>query len=159
MKIGVDTNVLVYAVGFDSEDKQSTAIELLTRLDPQTVLVPVFVLAELHYVISRKLRDKRLASKLLRVQASAFDVIGSTALSLSKALDLVDQHDLQIFDAIILAECTRAGCRILLTEDGQHGFEKDGCTLIDPFKTPMHPLLAEALTLSAAARSDQETDP
>jgi predicted nucleic acid-binding protein len=32
-------------------------------------------------------------------------------------------------------------CRVLLSEDLQHGFTWRGTTVVDPFKQPAHPLL------------------
>lgn len=46
---------------------------------------------------------------------------------------------------MIWATAKRAGCRLLLTEDGQDGFALGGVTLVNPFASPHSPLLTEAL--------------
>jgi predicted nucleic acid-binding protein len=61
------------------------------------------------------------------------------------ALELAEQHGLNIWDAIILSVSASAGCRLLLSEDMQHGFEWRGVTIINSFLPQPHPLLLRAL--------------
>jgi predicted nucleic acid-binding protein len=61
------------------------------------------------------------------------------------ALTLASTHQLQFWDALILATAADAGCRILLSEDMSDGFVWRGCTVVNPFAEPTHPLLADAL--------------
>lgn len=63
----------------------------------------------------------------------------------AQALRLASDHKLQIWGALILCTAADAGCRILLSEDMQHGFVHRGVTVINPFAEPEHPLLADAL--------------
>ncbi len=57
------------------------------------------------------------------------------------AADLANDHRLGIWDAVILSAASRAGCRMLLSEDMQNGFTWGGVTVVDPFASPMHELL------------------
>lgn len=61
------------------------------------------------------------------------------------AFALAADHNLQVWDALILSTAASAGCRVLLSEGMQHGFVWRGCTIVNPFIEPMHPLLADAL--------------
>ena len=50
-----------------------------------------------------------------------------------------------IWDALILSVAADHKCRLLLSEDFQHGFTWRGVTVVDPFTSPPHPLLAAAI--------------
>jgi predicted nucleic acid-binding protein len=58
------------------------------------------------------------------------------------ATDLAAQHQLGIWDSVILAAAADAGCRLLLSEDMQDGFTWNGVTIANPFASSLHPLLA-----------------
>jgi hypothetical protein len=57
---------------------------------------------------------------------------------------------LAIWDAIILAAASEAGCRVLLSEDMQEGFTWGGVTIINPFAFSPHRLLVDLM----GARND-----
>lgn len=69
----------------------------------------------------------------------------TTKESLALAVHLATSHQVSIWDAIVLATASIAGCRLLLSEDTQDGFTWGGVTVIDPFAAEPHPLLAAAL--------------
>jgi len=54
-------------------------------------------------------------------------------------------HRMGIWHAVIMATASLAKCRILLSENMEHGFTWNGVTVIDPFRSSRHPLLATAL--------------
>ncbi|MEJ1157468.1 PIN domain-containing protein [Prosthecomicrobium sp. N25] len=145
MKVGLDTNILVYAAGLDDLRRRESSAELLLRLTEQDCVVSALVFSELHYVLARKTRDKSYASRTVAGFMRIYDVAPIDTTALQLGLELVDRHGFQIFDAVIFAGAVQAGCRILLSEDGHAGFERFGCTIINPFLVPMHPLLATVL--------------
>ena len=57
------------------------------------------------------------------------------------AADLATDHQLGIWDAVILSAASQAGCRLLLSEDLQEGFTWGGVTVVNPFSSPQHALL------------------
>ena len=61
------------------------------------------------------------------------------------ALDLAADHQMPIWDALILAVAADQKCRLLLSEDFQQGFTWRGVTVLNPFQTPQHALLAAVL--------------
>ena len=62
--------------------------------------------------------------------ADVFRVRDSSWAALQAAMDLHADHQLQIWDALILAVAAEHRCRILLSEDLQHAFTWRGVTLI-----------------------------
>eukprot|EP01037_Dinobryon_pediforme_P019937 gene19937-20447_t len=143
--IGVDTNILVYASGFDDVTKQQVCRDLLNALKPSSIVLPLQVLAEFHRVIGRKTGDKVFASRVIGEASKTYGLIGMDAHGLTDALKLVDVHGFQIFDALILEQCARAGCEIMLTEDLHNGFRWKACTIINPLDAKSKPILTEAL--------------
>jgi len=58
--------------------------------------------------------------------------------------DAIDAHSWSFRDAMMWATAKHAECRLLISEDGQHGLTFDGVTIVDPFTAPQSPLPAEA---------------
>jgi predicted nucleic acid-binding protein len=61
------------------------------------------------------------------------------------AADVATDHQLGIWDAVILSTASEAGCRLLLSEDMQEGFTWGGVTVTNPFASVQHELLAALL--------------
>ena len=143
MTIALDTNVLAYAEGVNDAARQTQAIELLAALPASRLVVQVQVLVELFRVLTgkagRSRADARAAVLSWREVASLRETSGAALWS---AMDLSTDHGLTIWDALILAVAAEAGCRFLLTEDLQEGFVWRGVTVVNPFGTSRHPLLA-----------------
>ena len=60
-------------------------------------------------------------------------------------MDLVVDHKLRIWDAVILAAAAESQCRLLLSEDLRDGFTWRGVTVVKPFAAKRNELLEEAL--------------
>jgi predicted nucleic acid-binding protein len=145
VRIALDTNILVYAEGVDGPERRESALNLLERLPAGTV-VPAQVLGELFNVLVRKKRlSKGEARESLLAWQDVFEIAPTTPEILQSAADLATDHDFAIWDAIIMSAASRAGCRLLLTEDLQNGFTWGGVTVINPFATERHGLLKMAL--------------
>lgn len=144
--IAVDSNILAYAEGVNGLERQIEANALLHRLPREATFVPVQALGELFRVLTRKKRVSTSEADLtVRRWHDATTPIATTDAILLAAMELAVQHQLQIWDAIILAAAASAGCTILLSEDLQHGFTWGGVTVVNPFTHPQHPLLTPAL--------------
>ena len=145
-RIALDTNVLAYAEGLGDRRRCNTARRLVARLPGHRVVVPAQVLGELHRVLVGKAgRTAANAKAAILSWADAFDVADSTLEAMRAALDLAADHQLPIWDALILSVAAKQSCRLLLSEDFQDGFTWAGVTVVNPFRTPQHVLLAAAL--------------
>lgn len=146
MRIAIDTNILAYAEGVGDAARRDATMELLTRLPPECVLLPVQVLGELFRVLTGKAKCSPDTARARILQwADSFEVSDSTWGAFQSAFDLTADHDLQIWDALILAVTAENRCRILLSEDMQHGFTWRGVTVVNPYQIPTHPLLSPLL--------------
>jgi len=146
MDIALDTNVLAYAEGVGDVQRQAAALALIERLPPARVRLPAQVLGELVRVLYGKAgRSRSDARQAALGWADGFAVLDSTWPAMLGALDLCVDHQLSMWDALILSVASDAGCRLLLSEDLQHGFTWRGTMVVNPFVTPASDLLQAAL--------------
>jgi len=135
----VDTNVLVYRHDARDQVKQTRAEawyqlvwrQRLGRLSFQ-------VLQELYSTLTRKLVPKfdlHQARALVRDLAAWRPVAADLAL-LERVWRLQDRYSLSWWDALIVAAAQASDCRVLLTEDLEHGQSFGRVRVIDPFASP-----------------------
>lgn len=146
MKIALDTNILAYGEGVNDAEKRDAVLELLDDLPQGSTVVPVQVLGELFNVLVRKAgRSRAEARDALLAWRDTFPTVETTPEVMLAAVDLATDHHFSIWDAVILAAASQAGCRLLLSEDLQDGFTWGGVTVVNPFASPRHPLLSSWL--------------
>ena len=145
MKIALDTTIVAYAEGAGDDARCAAARTLLADLASSEVLIPAQVLGELYRVLTGKLRrDPEALRTALLDWSDAYEVVDSTWPIFQAAIDLACDHQMQIWDGLILSVAAENRCRLLLSEDLQHGFTWRGVTVINPFEHARHPLLLAA---------------
>lgn len=146
MTVALDTNLLAYAEGVNDEERRLRAMDVLGRLPPGGAIVPVQVLGELFRLLTGKAkRTAAQARSAILSWRDAFPTQDSDGAALLSAMDLVADHHLSFWDALILAAAAEAGCRLLLSEDMQEGFTWRGVTVVNPVAATRHPLLAQII--------------
>lgn len=146
MRVALDTNILAYAEGVNGAARKRAALAIVEKLPEGSVLLPVQVLGELFNLLVRK--AKRPPTKAQRAILSwndAFPVVETSERIMLAAAELSGNHQLSIWDSVVLAAAAESGCRLLLSEDLQEGFSWQGVTVTNPFSTPQHSLLAGLL--------------
>ena len=147
MRIALDTNILVYAEGLGDEARCTAALQLMEQLPLESVVLPAQALGELTRVLTGKTRrPPATVREAVLGWADGFEVADSNWSAFQAALDLVVDHQLQMWDALILAVAAESHCRLLLSEDFQNGFTWRGVTVVDPFAAQRSPLLSGLLT-------------
>ncbi len=144
VRIALDTDIFVYAEGVQHSPSDAPKVEasrsLLTGLAKNldsTLVAPVQVLLELHHVLTRKGgHSPQSARAAVQRLVEAIELEPTTPEVLTSAMDLVVDHRLQIFDAVILAAAASSRCEILLSEDLHEGFHFRGVTVENPFGAP-----------------------
>lgn len=146
MRAALDTNILAYAEGVNGAAMKRAALELVQKLPEGAVVLPVQTLGELFNLLVRKAgRARAKARTAILSWRDAFPVIETSAEVMVAAADLATDHQLTIWDAVILSAAAEAGCRLVLSEDMHEGFTWKGVTVTNPFSTPKHELLAALL--------------
>lgn len=114
MRVALDTNVLAYAEGVNGAERRNVALTLIARLPPGATVVPAQVLGELFNVLVRKAGKPRAdARNALSSGHDAFPVIETSLDGMWVATDLAVDHNLGVWDAVILSAASRSGCRLL----------------------------------------------
>lgn len=131
-----DTNVLLYLLSKDAvkADRAETLIA-------SGGVISVQVLNEFTAVASRKLAMTIPEIREILSTVRAFCIVKAIEIETHEfALDIAERSGFSIYDALIVAAATRAGCAILYSEDMQHEQEIDKVTIRNPFRHPTHPL-------------------
>jgi predicted nucleic acid-binding protein len=130
----LDTNILLYCDDPAHDSKQRRALELVLEHKAQrTGVVSLQVLQEYFVNATRKLGlDPGLARQKVETY-SRFDVVEPVAADILAAIDFHRLHRISYWDALVLHSAKRSGCRVVLTEDMQHGREIDGVRIVNPF--------------------------
>ncbi len=145
-RIALDTNVLAYAEGVGDEQRCGKALQLIGLLAVQELILPAQTLGELTRVLIGKARRTPTDTRdAVLGWADSFEVADATWPAFQAAFDLVADHQLPIWDALILAVAAENHCRLLLSEDFTSGCTWRGVTVVDPFGASPHPLVAQWL--------------
>ena len=135
----VDTNVIVYR--FDTRDprKQSRDVDWFTLLwNRRSGRVSFQVLQEAYAVLTRKRKPAMGTADAQRIVRglAAWQPVTMDLRILERAWLLQERHLLSWWDALIVVAAQTCGCKVLLTEDLQHGYEFDEVRVVDPFASP-----------------------
>lgn len=151
LRVALDTNVLLYAMDINDAERGRRVAALIAELPAASVVLPAQVLGEtLNVLVSKKVGWARARARdAVGRWPAAFPVRETTATAMMAAADLVAEHQVQVWDAVILAVAAEAGCGLLLSEDMNHGFQWRGVTVVNPFRDDVHPLLDGALSAGA----------
>lgn len=146
MRVALDTNILAYAEGVGDAPRCAGAIRLIEQLPAELVLLPAQTLGELFRILTGKPnREAFDIREAIMTWADSFEVADSSWSAFQAAMDLAIDHRLQIWDAVIMAVAAENRCRMLLSEDFQHGCTWRGVTVVNPFTVPTSPLLDNIL--------------
>ena len=131
----VDTSVLVYAIDTTSPAKQARAQTLLAEL-AGSIVISTQVLLEFYVTATRKLaRPLSPEDAERRVQElSGTDVVDVAVPIVRNAIALAREHQLSVWDALIVESARARGCRRLFSEDLQHGREFGTVRVENPFR-------------------------
>jgi predicted nucleic acid-binding protein len=127
----IDTNVLLYLLSDDAR-KADRAEEALAKGG----VVSVQVLNEFASVASRRLKMPiGEIREILETIRAVCNVVPITVETHDKGLTIAEKHGLSIYDSMIVAAALLANCRLVLSEDMQHGQKFDRQLLI---RNPFH---------------------
>jgi predicted nucleic acid-binding protein len=126
----LDSCVLIYALS-EGDERAPIAEELLASGG----IISVQVLNELASVARRKLTlswpEVRQALESVRVLCEP--PVPISLETHASAVEIAERYGYHIYDALILAAALEAGCRVLYSEDMQHGQAIGSLTIHNPF--------------------------
>jgi len=126
-----DTNILIYA--FASDDPRSARAESLIA---DGGVIGVQVLNEFTNVTRRKLHWQwdQIEAALAVLNELFGPVAPLTTAIHARAVVLARERELSVYDALIVAAAQDAGCRLLFSEDLQHGQKFGKLAVANPFR-------------------------
>ena len=131
-----DTNILVYEFDNSSPEKQKISLELLDNWRPSGLFViSTQVLQEFFVVLTKKFRPSfpvKKAQQLIKMY-SQYNVYTNTAYTILRAIELAEHNMLSFWDGLIVAAAIESNCKILFTEDMNHGQQIEQIKIINPF--------------------------
>ncbi len=146
MRVALDTNILAYAEGLGDTVRCTSAVRLIEQLPSELVLLPAQTLGELFRVLTGKAkRSAEQSREAIMTWTDTFEIADSSWTAFQAGIDLVIDHQLQIWDALIMAVAAENYCRLLISEDMQNGFTWRGVTIVNPFSKPSSLLLEKIL--------------
>ncbi len=136
-RVSLDTNILIYAIDKDAEQKQITAIRLIDKcvLEYDCVLT-IQSIAEFYFAATRKgIVTHSDAEAHIKDWQLLFPTILPSTHTVKNALDAVATHKLSFWDAMLWSVVCENNVSKLFSEDFQTGRELKGVTFVNPFET------------------------
>ena len=133
MKVFLDTNVLAYRYDDRDPAKRDRAEGIPDEVTSRP-WISTQVLIELHNVLTRALGFTREEAQEV-IESNGYHVQVADAALVYDAAATAIQHQLRIYDAMILEAAVRAGCDELWTEDFSAGATLRGVRIVNPFAT------------------------
>lgn len=136
-KTFLDTNIIVYAFDHTYPKKAKTAQELIAYgvAEKQSV-ISYQVVQEFVNVALRGFRvsiQRTDLESFLMTALFPMTVVSWTPSLTIQALRLQATHQLSWYDALIVGAALQSGCRVLFSEDLQHGQRFGALTVENPF--------------------------
>lgn len=131
----LDTNVLIYAVDPRDMRKQQIAKSIvMSARNSSEYAISAQVLNEFSNVAMGNLHKPRAEVRgfvELFMEIHSVDVRSEWTV---QAIEIMERHDTQFYDSLLLAAAKSIGCDIFLTEDLNDGQTYCGIKAVNPFK-------------------------
>lgn len=134
----VDTSVIVYTADLSETKKHPIAASLLKRMiRNRTLVLSPQSLNEFYRVVTdRRVLLPREAARNFVADLSPFCTAPLDYAVTKHAWLIQDQTNFTIWDCLLLASASLAGCEIFLSEDMQHDRQVLNVRIVNPFQHP-----------------------
>jgi len=133
-RFSLDSNILIYAEGAVDVRRRDIAVATIFGIGPERIVLPMQTMGEtLRWLIRKGGLSRADASQRVLWWMDMCRPAAVTLEAFRSAVKLSTEHEVQIWDAVILAVSAEAEVEFLLSEDMQHGFRWSGVTVINPF--------------------------
>ncbi|MBF0426371.1 MAG: PIN domain-containing protein [Magnetococcales bacterium] len=130
----LDTNILLYALDREADKKHAIASALLDQAVAENCVLMLQALGEFFRAATGKGKMPVVeASDQVRDWLTLFRVQSAGPSTITKALRAVQDHGISFWDAMLWACAKEAGCKIVVSEDFQHGRVLEGVGFHNPF--------------------------
>jgi predicted nucleic acid-binding protein len=134
-KVFVDSNIFLYTLGNNEINRREKVKERLTDLSKTNrIVISTQVLNEIYAVATRKLGVEAILAKRFVRQLYDFDVIVVNQEVIDAAMDCSILHQLNYWDALMVAAAELSRCSVLWTEDLSAGETIRGIRIVNPLE-------------------------
>ena len=134
-KVFLDTNILVYSLDQANPEKRQICRELIKGLTAENLgVISTQVLQEFYVASTSKLGADPLIIKDIIRSLERLETIVITPVLIKEAIDCSITNRLSFWDALIVVTAESAKCRLLCSEDLNHGQIIRSVCIENPFK-------------------------
>jgi len=129
-----DTNLLVYS--WANNDKEKTAIARFLidqKVKEKAAVLSTQVLQEFYSVVTTKMGCDKIIAKEVMLRFAQNNLIQIDVALLQQAIDISILSQVSFWDALIIAAAVHANCKVIYSEDLNHGQTFRGATVVNPF--------------------------
>ena len=121
-KVFLDTNILFYSLDQTDPEKRQRSRELIVKLAAENLgVISTQVLQEFYVASTLKLGADPLIIKDILRSLERFETVIITPFLIKEAIDCSITNRLSFWDALIVVAAESAKCKLLWTEDLNHG--------------------------------------
>lgn len=129
-----DSNILIYSDDAGEPRKREIAREFIERyFSAGAAVVSVQVLQEYFNVVTKKQKMDPSVARVKVELLSKFVAHITLPEDVLLATDIFRLHKLSFWDSMLVRSAKQAECKILFSEDMQHGRIIDGLQILNPF--------------------------
>ena len=134
-KVFIDTNILVYMQSGMNETKMKISRQLFEQsASDNRIVISTQVLQEFYVAMTRKLGHDPIPIKNLLALFSDFEIVTITTSIIFDAIDTTIINQLSFWDSLIICSASAGKCKIIYSEDLNHGQVIRGVEVVNPFK-------------------------
>lgn len=132
-RVFLDTNVLAYQFDHSDPRRRQAALDVVQRQE-HTFIISTQVMLELFVVLTRKLRPPLLHDGAAEVVdlLTQLIVVSTDDTLVRRAITTVGEHQVSLWDAMIIEAAAEARCDEIWTEDLATGATVRGVGIVNP---------------------------
>lgn len=128
----LDTNLWVYLFSKNPEFKYARINQLFST-QIQSIVISSQILGELYNVLlKKKFQTQPQAQAILAQLVAGFDILEIDATKVLKAVEINARYGFSYWDSLVIATALLSDCKILYSEDMQHGQSIETLQIINP---------------------------
>jgi len=134
-KVFIDTNILVYLQSGLDANKTKKCKELFHNLaEDNLIVLSTQIMQEFYVTMTKKLGYDLLEIKNLLFLFNDFEIINVNASIIFEAIDISVLHKISFWDSLVISSASSGNCKIIYSEDLNHGQMIGGIQIVNPFK-------------------------
>ncbi|MFZ1678590.1 MAG: PIN domain-containing protein [Saprospiraceae bacterium] len=134
-KVFFDTNILIYMQSGMNPAKMKTSRQLFEKSSSDHLIVlSTQVLQEFFVAMTRKLNHDPITIKNLLNLFDDFEIVTINTSIIFEAIDTSVLNQLSFWDSLIICSAVSSHCKVIYTEDMNHGQVIRGVEIVNPFK-------------------------